>query len=371
MKRLVLGALAACIAAGTFITAQEVTPFKVGTFERQGTRPFVGVVLRDTYVIDLAAAAAATKASNVQAPSDMKDLIARYDSGVRSLIVAVVKAAGDPARAGRPAYIHEVKAIKTLPPIMYPTTILNAAVNYYAHAAEGQALAPAAPGAVKPGYADAKTVTAPGLWERQPGDERWNPYFFLKAQAAIIANGETIRIPPGRTRIDWECEMGIVIGRTANHVPIDRARDYVFGYTLEMDVSDRGGRGDSRHGSDWLIGKSHDTFAPMGPFIVPKEFIPDPMKLKITYTLDNQVMQDANTSEAIHNVNEMVSFGTNIITLRPGDVIAFGSPDGVGAARKPPIFLKAGQTSVCTYEGIGTLTNPIGAAVSTTNSASR
>jgi 2-keto-4-pentenoate hydratase/2-oxohepta-3-ene-1,7-dioic acid hydratase in catechol pathway len=359
--------VAACIAAGTFLTAQEVTPFKVGTFERQG-KPFVGVVLRDAYVIDLAAAATATKTAG-QAPTDMKDLITRYDSGVRNMIIAVVKAAGDPARSGRPGYIHDVKSIKTLPPIMYPMTVMNAAVNYYEHAAEGQNAPP--PGAVQPGYADGKTVSAPGLWDRKAGDKRWNPYLFLKATSAIIGEGETIRIPQGRERIDWECEMGVVIGKVANHVPVDRAKDYIFGYTLEMDVSDRGGRGDGRHGSDWLIGKSHDTFAPMGPYIVPKEFIADPQKLKITFTLDGKVMQDSNTSEMIHTVYEMVHFGTNILTLRPGDIIATGSPAGVGNARKPPIYLKAGQTSVCTYEGVGTLTNPIGMAQAPATSAAK
>ncbi|MEQ1575890.1 MAG: fumarylacetoacetate hydrolase family protein [Vicinamibacterales bacterium] len=252
MKRLVLGLLTACAVAGSITTAQQVTPYKIGTFQRQGTRPFVGVVLRDSYVIDLAAAAATTKASSVAAPTDMKDLIQRYDAGVRDLIVAVVKSLGDRLGANRPAYVYDVTAVKTLPPIMYPMTVMNAAVNYFEHAAEGQP-APA-PGAVQPGYADAKTVSAPGLWERKPGDKRWNPYIFLKASSAIIADKEAIRIPPGRTMIDWECEMGIVIGRRASHVPANRARDYIFGYTLELDVSDRGGRGDGRHGSDWLIG---------------------------------------------------------------------------------------------------------------------
>ena len=138
-----------------------------------------------------------------------------------------------------------------------------------------------------------------------------------------------------------------------------RARDYIFGYTIENDVSDRGGRGDTRHGNDWLIAKSHDTFAPMGPFIVPKEFVADPQRLKVTFTLNGQVMQDANTSLMIHNVFEQVSYASHIMTLRPGDVIATGSPAGVGSARTPPIFLKAGDLSECTYEGIGTLRNPV------------
>ena len=108
-----------------------------------------------------------------------------------------------------------------------------------------------------------------------------------------------------------------MIGRTADHVPIERASDYIFGYTLENDVSDRGGRGDTRHGSDWVIGKNHDTFAPMGPFIVPKEFVPNPQNLQVKFTLNGQVMQDANTSLMIHSVVELVSYGSHILTLRP------------------------------------------------------
>jgi 2,4-diketo-3-deoxy-L-fuconate hydrolase len=150
-----------------------------------------------------------------------------------------------------------------------------------------------------------------------------------------------------------------VIGREADHVPLARAADYIFGYTLENDVSDRGGRGDDRYGSDWLIGKSHDTFAPMGPFIVPKEFAGDPRKLNVKFTLNGQLMQDASTALMIHDVFEQVTYASNILTLRAGDVIATGSPAGVGSARKPPIFFKPGDVSVCTYEGIGTLTNPV------------
>ena len=346
----------------TVAGAQAPTPFKLGTFERQG-QTFVGVVLRDTFVIDLAAASAAVQpASKVAVPTDMKDLIARYETGVRDRINEIIRTVGDPAGANRPAYIHDVKTLKIMPPIMYPTTMLNVAVNYREHAlematregAEAVAAVVGGPGTAPPG-----TTSAPGLWERSPGDARWNPYMFMKAPAAIIADGEAIRIPPGRTQIDWECELGVVIGRTASRVPIAQARDYLFGYTLEHDVSDRQGRGDNRYGTDWLIGKNHDTFAPMGPFIIPKEFVPDPQKLPIKFSLNGTVMQDANSSLMIHDVFEQIAYGSSIITLRPGDVIATGSPAGVGSARKPPIFLKSGDQTVCTYEGIGTLRNPV------------
>jgi 2-keto-4-pentenoate hydratase/2-oxohepta-3-ene-1,7-dioic acid hydratase in catechol pathway len=145
-------------------------------------------------------------------------------------------------------------------------------------------------------------------------------------------------------------------------VPAARAADYIFGYTLQNDVSDRGGRGDQRFGSDWLVMKSHATFAPLGPFITPKEFIPDPRNMNVRFTLNGQLMQDANTRLMIHDVFEQVAYASNILPLRAGDVIATGSPAGVGSARTPPIFLKNGDRMACTYEGVGTLENPVTSA---------
>ena len=339
------------------------TAYKLGTFDRAGTR-FVGVVLRDTLVIDLAAAHAAVPSAGTRLdlPSDMKAVIAGYDAALRDRIqqiVSHVEAAG----GTRPPYAADLKALKTLPPIMYPTTMLNVAVNYRAHGLEMAGAGPAVSGspttARAPGLALPGTASAPGIWERKPGDTRWNPYLFVKLPSAVIAAGEPIELPPGRTQIDWECELGVVIAKRARRVAIDRAAEYIFGYTIENDVSDRGGRGDSRHGNDWLIAKSHDTFAPLGPFIVPREFVADPQQLAVTFTLNGQLMQDANTSMMIHDVYEQVSYASHITTLRPGDVIATGTPAGVGSARTPPVFLKPGDLASCTYAGIGTLTNPV------------
>jgi 2-keto-4-pentenoate hydratase/2-oxohepta-3-ene-1,7-dioic acid hydratase in catechol pathway len=360
MNRLLL-VLILSVAAAVPARAQN-QPFKLGTFERNG-RPFVGIVLRDTLVIDFAAAHAAIRTGNttISAPTDMKDLIARYDQGIRGRIQEIVAAAG--AAGAQTAYAYQLTALKTLPPIMYPMTMVNVALNYREHATEMAGLNSGPPaltaGAPPPGTAPTGTQSAAGIWERAGTDTRWNPYAFLKSPSAIIANGEAIRLPAGRTQIDWECELGVVIGRTASRVPLAQAADVIFGYTLENDVSDRGGRGDDRYGSDWLIGKSHDTFAPMGPFIVPKEFAGDPRKLNVKFTLNGQLMQDASTALMIHDVFEQVSYASNILTLRAGDVVATGSPAGVGSARKPPIFFKPGDLSVCTYEGIGTLTNPV------------
>ena len=365
MKQIVLGLLAGVVIAGVLVQGQAATPFKLGTFERQG-KAFVGVVLRDTVVIDLAAAHAAVQpASTLAAPVDMKDLINRYDTGIRARIGDIVRSV-TAAGAARPAYVYDLSALKTLPPIMYPTTMLNVAVNYTEHGLEMAAVRPAGgtqPGqtapAPPPGMALPGTKSAPGYWDRKDDDARWNPYMFMKSPAAVVANGENIRLPPGRTQVDWECEMGVVIGRQRSRVPLGQAADVIFGYTIENDVSDRGGRGDTRYGSDWVIGKNHDTFAPMGPFITPKEFVPDPRKMAITVDLNGQRIQEGNTSLMVHDVFEQVVYASNIMTLRVGDVIATGTPAGVGSARNPPIFFKGGEKIACTYEGLGTLTNPV------------
>ena len=318
------------------------TPYKLGTFA-QGDRTFPGLVLGDETVVDLVKADATL-------PSDMKTLLARYDSlqpRLAKLAFAVM------ATSSNQPFVYSIRKLKTLPPVM-PQNILNAAVNYTEHAQEmagRSANNVQAPGTPPP------TQGIAGIWERRPGDARHNPYVFPKMVGAVIGDGETIRLPPGRDRVDWECELAIVIGKTASHVPVESAKDFIFGYTLQNDVSDRAGRPDARHGSDWFIGKSHDTFAPLGPFIVPKAFVPDPQNLPIKFTLSGKVMQDSSTERMTHNVYEMVSYVSHIMTLKPGDIISTGSPAGVGDAQK--IYMKSGDTSVCTIGGIGTLTNQV------------
>ena len=156
-----------------------------------------------------------------------------------------------------------MKNVRTLAPIRYPGKILNGAGNFYTHTCEGCT--------PEQQVANDKKIRA----------NRGVPYLFLKpGEGAVIGNNQPIVIPPGRDRIDWEIEFGTVIGRPASYVSANNAQDFVFGYTVTIDISDRGGRppGGFGSGSDWLVGKGHDTFAPMGPWIVPKEFYGDPMK---------------------------------------------------------------------------------------------
>ena len=336
-----------------------VTPFTLGSFESDG-RAFVGIVLSGSTVIDIATANVQLPRQGgvVAPPMDMKDLITRYDDGLRDRVIQIIDNVNAMSGDNHPAYVHDLGNLTILPPVMYPRTMVNTALNYTEHALEMEEVRDdGLDGSAEPGIATADTTRPGGIWEPENGDRRWNPYMFLKSPSAVIAHGEAVRVPFNRTQIDWECELGVVVGKTASNVTLSQAADYIFGYTVELDVSDRESRGDSRYGSDWLIGKSRDTFAPMGPFITPREFVSDPTDLEITFVLNGNVMQQANTELMIHNVFEQLVYASNILTLLPGDVIATGTPSGVGSARNPPIFLEAGDSTSCTYHGVGTLEN--------------
>jgi 2-keto-4-pentenoate hydratase/2-oxohepta-3-ene-1,7-dioic acid hydratase in catechol pathway len=340
-------------------------PYKLGTFERSG-QPFLGLVLRDVQVVDIAQANAAFENSNGSAPklavpADMKELITKYDAGWKDRLAAIARAV-PPESA--PSFAYAVDSLKPLPPVR-PSLILNAGGNYTEHTAgiaAQQQRAGAAPEAAT------KAVTAPGIWERKADDTRDNPYLFIKSPTVVAGAADPIVMPRGRTNIDFECEFDLVVGKPAKYVPVDRAADHIFGYTIQIDVSDRGGRGDRKMGgSDWLIGKNHDTFGPLGPFIVPKEFVKDPMNIRHTFTLNGQVMQDSNTSRMDHNVYELLHYASNILTLNPGDIISGGSPAGTNIERAEPRWMRAGDTAQCSIEGIGVQKHSVVAESASTN----
>jgi 2,4-diketo-3-deoxy-L-fuconate hydrolase len=348
----ILAATIAVVAVNTNTHGQTGTPYKLGMFEQNGRR-FVGLVVNnDTQVVDLSRATSgaggAQNVVDIGLPTTLKQLITSWDAKIAGAAAAL---------AAKPGVTIPVKQLKTLPPIPDPSVMLNAAVNYNEHGLEmrGEATVAASADKVDPKVA----MGIPSYWTRKPGDARHNPYYFMKAPTAITGNGDPIILPKGRTQIDWECELNIVIGKTAKYVKAENAAEYIFGYTLDNDVSDRGGRADGRHGSDWVLGKSHDTFFPMGPYVVPRQFVPNPMKLPIKFSLSGKLMQDSNTDRMTHNVYELVEYASHLMTLRPGDLISSGSPAGVGTARGTPIYFKDGDTSTCTIEGIGTLENPV------------
>jgi 2-keto-4-pentenoate hydratase/2-oxohepta-3-ene-1,7-dioic acid hydratase in catechol pathway len=182
------------------------------------------------------------------------------------------------------------------------------------------------------------------------------PVVFSKFSSAVIAPGEPVVLPSTSSQVDYEAELAVVIGRHAKHVTADRAYDYVLGYTAFNDVSAR----DFQFADgQWQRGKSCDTFAPMGQTIVTTDAIPDPHKLWIKLVLNGKTMQDSNTDQLIFGVPALIEFLSQSMTLEPGDVIATGTPPGVGFARKPPVFLKPGDDMQVLIEGMGGLGTPV------------
>jgi 2-keto-4-pentenoate hydratase/2-oxohepta-3-ene-1,7-dioic acid hydratase in catechol pathway len=358
MRELIVAVLVLLASSVAVLAQDEATnaaePFKLGTFEIGG-RPSVGIVLRDQLVVDLNAANAALELDpaypRVPMPADMLELIGRYEYGLKFRLYELVSELVDGGRLsgnGRPSYVYDIPDVRTLPPIMYPGKILNAAVNFYSHVNE--------------------TGTPEEIAEarRQRRENRGVPYLFIKpSRGAVIGNGQPIVLPWGRDRIDWEVELATVIGRAAKYVTAAEAEDHIFGYMISLDISDRGGRppGGAPFRSDWFVGKGHDTFAPMGPWIVPKEFYGDPMeKLRQTLSVDGERMQEARAGDMIHSLYELIEYASSIITLYPGDIINNGTSGGVGmgtAVRGEQRFLEPGEEIVATIDGIGTLRVPV------------
>lgn len=185
------------------------------------------------------------------------------------------------------------------------------------------------------------------------------PYFFQKPASTVIGPEETVRKPEETAKLDWEVELAAVIGKRAKNVPLAQAFEYIAGYTIVNDVSarDLNKRSDYPFAFDWFQGKCWDTFCPIGPWIVPTAFIADPQKLKLKLTVNGAIEQDDSSTTMIWTVREQISYLSTIVTLEPGDVIATGTPSGVGAGKGK--FLKAGDVMEAWVEGIGTLRNPV------------
>lgn len=356
-----LVAVASCIAAlaalsmrhpsaQAAVSAKPDTPFKLATFETGG-QPRVGLVLGNR-IYDAAAAsidlAARMKLPAVTIPSEMRALIEQYEKAAPRLYqIANAYKDGAPANA---SFAFDVAKVKIDAPIRYPYNLLAIAANYKAHAA-GMGQRQAGGGGFNAAVLD----------QIQP--DRDAPIFFAKSpRSCIIGTGEPYYIANGRERTDWEGELAIVMGKPAYMVPRERAHDYVFGYTIMYDVSDRGGGTPRRvvsmfPGTNWFEGKSTDRAAPMGPFIVPKEFLPDAAALHLVTRINGVVKQDAHTSEMIWDEAHQINYLTSILSLYPGDVISTGTPSGTGMERNE--FLKPGDEVSIEIEKIGTLRTPI------------
>ena len=335
---------------------ESAEPFKVGTFAINDI-PTVGLVMRDdALVVDLNAANRAMQLlpqySHLDMPVDMISLIERYEYGLKYRIYEVVNWLVEEELLSGSAmrdFVYPVANVDIMAPIQYPSKIMNAAVNFYTHACEGCN----------------DDELAQRTKERR--ENRGVPYLFLKpTRGAVIGDGEDIIMPYGRDEIEYEVEMAIVFGRTGKYISADRAYDHVFGYMVAMDVSDRGGRppGGYAMRSDWFVGKGHDTFAPHGPWIVPKEFYGDPMeRLHQITVVDGVTVQEAKAGDMIHNIPELIEYASSLITVFPGDVMQSGTSGGTGAGRVERAsgsgFLVDGEIISAQIEGIGTLTHRV------------
>lgn len=236
---------------------------------------------------------------------------------------------GDPAEGPTDTGMR-VQAMKILAPVQ-PPAILCIGLNYYQHARE---LA-----AETPKY----------------------PVLFMKNPGAVAHPGDPIVIPPScmePPQVDYEVELAVVIGKPAKNVPAERALEYVWGYTIGNDVSARRWQKYAGAGQ-WVRGKSFDTFCPLGPELVTPDEIPNPQALQLTCSLNGKIMQNANTSDMIFSVAQLIEYLSSGTTLLPGTVILTGTPAGVGFARTPPVYLKPGDVVEMQIDRIGKLSNPV------------
>jgi 2-keto-4-pentenoate hydratase/2-oxohepta-3-ene-1,7-dioic acid hydratase in catechol pathway len=177
------------------------------------------------------------------------------------------------------------------------------------------------------------------------------PVLFLKATSAICGPNDDLQIPRGSIKTDWEVELGVVIGEPAKYVSEEEALHYVAGYCTVHDVTER--EFQLERCGQWDKGKCCDTFGPIGPWLVTKDEVPDPQNLRLWLEVDGERRQDGNTRNMIFGVKKLVSYLSQFMTLRPGDIITTGTPPGVGMGRKPPVFLRPGQTVRLGVEGLG------------------
>jgi ureidoglycolate lyase len=184
------------------------------------------------------------------------------------------------------------------------------------------------------------------------------PVVFLKSLSAFCGPNDDVKLPRGAEKLDWEVELGIVIGKLARYVPENEAMDHVAGYCVVNDVSER--EFQLERSGTWDKGKGCDTFGPTGPWMVTRDEVADPQNLRLWCEVDGKRMQDGNTKTMIFDCRKLVSYVSHFITLHPGDVISTGTPPGVGIGKKPqPIFLKVGQTMRLSVDGLGVQTQRI------------
>jgi len=227
---------------------------------------------------------------------------------------------------GVPDASFPLASVRLMAPIPRPPKIICIGLNYREHAIESKLEIP--------------TI----------------PVVFSKYASSVIGPGEAIVLPKNSTKPDYEAELAVVIGKNGRHIKAADWEEYVFGYTNMNDVS---ARDFQLATSQWMIGKTFDTFAPMGPYLVTADEIGDPHNLNISLTINGETLQNSNTRELIFRIPQLIEYLSSVFTLECGDVISTGTPSGVGFSHNPPRWLKAGDSVTVKVEGLGELTNPV------------
>jgi 2-keto-4-pentenoate hydratase/2-oxohepta-3-ene-1,7-dioic acid hydratase in catechol pathway len=292
---------------------------------RNGAGPRIGA-RADGALIDVVAAHEARVADNGGSATPLPtDMVALLDAGDEALDAA--RAAVDYA-AGRPDFTVDEADVQLLPVVPRPPKIICVARNYGKHAAEA------------------------GL------DVLKEPNLFIRFARSLVADGEPILVPKVSEQVDWEAELAVVIGKGGKHIPAEEAYEHVAGYALFNDVSIR----------DWQLrkppvqfgaGKNFDGSGPFGPELVTRDEVPDPHALGISLQVNGETMQASSTGDMLFDIPTLIAYISKFTTLEPGDVIATGTPEGVGHFRQPPVYLKAGDVVRVEIEGIGVQENPV------------
>jgi 2-keto-4-pentenoate hydratase/2-oxohepta-3-ene-1,7-dioic acid hydratase in catechol pathway len=277
---------------------------KFVTFEHNGHRH--AGVLSDNNVVSLKSAG-------------LSDMISVLAGGAEALKRAAAGVAAPPAGAAFP-----LSSVKLCAPVPKPTKIVCVGLNYRDHAIESKMEIPT------------------------------RPTIFSKYNNTVIGPGDNIVIPKNTEKPDYEAEFAFVIGKGGRHINAADWRDHVFGY---MNLNDVSARDVQLAVSQWVMGKTFDTFAPMGPWLVTADEIEDPHNLNISLTVNGETLQNSNTRELIFKIPELVEFLSSIMTLEPGDIVSTGTPAGVGFSYKPPKWLKPGDEVVVKVDGLGELKN--------------
>jgi len=296
---------------------------KLVRFSHNGVSPRLGALAGD-HVVDLQASLAATLARRGVVRS--QEIAATLVPQSTRAFLEGGAASQDAVASLTERVVHPASSVRLHAPIADPGKFICIGLNYRDHAEETNNPIPQ------------------------------EPPIFPKWSTAIVDPGEPVLRPRGSTQLDWEVELGVVIGRTARFVTKENALDYVWGYTIINDISARDFQFLT---TQWAAGKIADTFAPVGPYIADRRDIPDPHVLDLKTFVNGKQMQRGNTRTFIFNVNYLVSYLSGLMTLAPGDLIATGTPPGVGFAMKPPVFMHPGDVVRVEITGLGSIENPI------------